>query len=301
MKQIRRCLLFVLCLALLTIPAAVAESLSARVDGSTLNVSWDVNCGGTAILTIYQNNWPISIFYVNCSDGGVSVNIGNPTGKYSVRLKTDFGCLTASASGSEAPKPTEVPAAPAPTEAPQMPETPAPTAEPVITAEPTAAPTAVPTAAPTEKPTPAPTAVPTPAITPRPTPTATPKPTSGTGSSQTDMASQVVALVNAERASAGLPALRVDSELTRAACVRAQEIVRQFSHTRPDGTSWSTVSSSAHGENIAMGYRDASAVMVGWMNSQGHRENILRSRFGSIGVCAYNYNGTLYWVQLFGY
>ena len=277
MKQIRRYILFMLCLALLFIPAAAAESLSARIEGSMLNVGWNVDCGGTAVLTIYQNGWPISIFYVNCSDGGANVNIGSPAGKYSVRLKTDFGCLTASASAPEATNPTEAPAL---------------TAEPVITAEPTAAPTAEPTMMPT--------AAPTPAITPGPTPAPTARPTAGSGSSQTDMASEVVSLVNAERANVGLPALRVDSELTRAACVRAQEIVRQFSHTRPNGTSWSTVSASAHGENIAKGYRNASAVMVGWMNSQGHRENIMRSSFGSIGVCAYTYNGTTYWVQLFG-
>ena len=40
--------------------------------------------------------------------------------------------------------------------------------------------------------------------------------------------------------------------------------------------------------------------MAAWLSSQGHRENILRSSFGSIGVCAYRLNGVLYWVQLFG-
>ena len=305
MMKLRRYLLLVLCFALLLMPTALAESLSASVDGCTLNVSWSVNCGGVAVLTIYQNNWPISIFNVNCADGGASVNLGNPSGKYSVRLKTDYGCLTASASSSEAPKPTKVPATPVPTEKPPVAETPVPevtavpTPEPVATAEPTAVPTEVPTPAPTEEPTPTP--APTPTATQKPAPTATPRPTTGSGSSQTDMASEVVALVNAERANAGLSTLRVDSELTRAACVRAQEIVQLFSHTRPNGTSWSTVSSSAHGENIAEGYRSASAVMVGWMNSQGHRENILRPSFGSIGVCAYTYNGRTYWVQLFGY
>ena len=276
MKRLRRCMLWILCLALLMLPVAFAENLSAAIDGGTLQVSWNVNCGGTAVLTVYQNSWPISIFNVNCADGSASVYIGNPSGAYSVRLRTDFGCMTASASSASTSQPT---------------------AEP----KPTAAPTEIPTPTPTVAPTPAPTPTPTLTATPKPTSTPTPAPTSGSGSSQTDMASEVVALVNAERAGAGLPALRVDSELTRAACVRAQEIVRQFSHTRPDGTSWSTVSSSAHGENIAKGYRNASAVMVGWMNSQGHRENILRASFGSIGVCAYNYNGTIYWVQLFGY
>ena len=282
------------------IPSAVAESLNAAVDGSVLRVSWNVECGGAAVLTIYQNNWPIAIFNVNCGDGGANINIGKPSGKYSVRLKTDFGCLTASAAFEEAAKPT-VTAEPTavPTEIPTQ----EPTAEPAATT--TATPTPEITPSPTPMVTPSPTPVvtpsPTPVITPTPTPVITAQPTPGSGTSQTDMASEVVALVNAERANYGLPALRVNSELTRAACVRAQELVRLFSHTRPDGTSWSTVSSSAHGENIAMGYRTASAVMTGWMNSQGHRENILRSSFGSTGVCAYTYGGTTYWVQLFGY
>ena len=276
MKRLKRCALFVLCFVLLLMPAAIAESLNATINGSVLNVSWSVNCGGVAVLTVYQNSWPISICNVNCTDGGASVNIGNPSGKYSVRLKTDSGCLTASVSG-----PAAETSAPAP--------------------EITAAPSAVPTETPTEVPTMVPTIAPTPVVTPSPTPVITPKPTTNSGASQSGLASEVIAQVNAERAKYGLSVLRTDSELTRAACVRAQEIVRQFSHTRPDGTSWSTVSASAHGENIAEGYGSASAVMTGWMNSQGHRENILQARFGSIGVCAYSYNGRIYWVQLFGY
>ncbi len=110
----------------------------------------------------------------------------------------------------------------------------------------------------------------------------------------------LVAEVNAERAKKGLSALRVDAELTRAAAVRAAEIVRKFSHTRPDGSAWSTVSASAYGENIAMGQRTVDKVMAAWMSSQGHRENILRASYGSIGVCAVTANGVVYWVQLFG-
>ena len=305
MKHFRSAVIFILCIAMAMIPAAVAEGLSAAVDGSVLRVSWNVDCAGAAVLTVYQNNWPIAIFNVNCGDGGANINLGKPSGKYSVRLKTDFGCLTASAVFEQAkPEATAEPtAAPTeiPTQAPTEVPTQAPTAEPAVTA--TAAPTLEITPSPTPEATPTPTVTPapTPAVTPSPTPVITAKPTGNSGTSQTDMASEVVALVNAQRASAGLSALRVDSELTRAACVRAQELVQVFSHTRPNGTSWSTVSSRAHGENIAMGYRSASAVMTGWMNSQGHRENILRSGFGSIGVCAYTYGGTTYWVQLFGY
>ena len=115
-----------------------------------------------------------------------------------------------------------------------------------------------------------------------------------------DLADQVVRLVNAARAKQGLSALRADAELTRAARVRAEEITRKFSHTRPDGTSWSTVSNSAFGENIAMGQRTADKVMAAWLTSSGHRANILRASYGSIGVCCHVSGGVTYWVQLFG-
>ena len=110
----------------------------------------------------------------------------------------------------------------------------------------------------------------------------------------------MVRQVNEERAKYGLGALSVDGDLTKAAYIRASEITQQFSHTRPDGSSWSTVSAKAKGENIAMGYKSADKVMAAWLTSEGHRANILRESFTTIGVCAYEYNGIMYWVQLFG-
>ena len=107
--------------------------------------------------------------------------------------------------------------------------------------------------------------------------------------------------INEERAKQGLSALRTDDELTRAACVRASEIATSFSHTRPSGASWSTVSASAYGENIARGQRTAEKVMASWMTSEGHRANILRASYSSIGVCAVVSGGVTYWVQLFGH
>lgn len=154
-------------------------------------------------------------------------------------------------------------------------------------AEPTIKPTAAPTVKPTTKPTVEPTA------TPAANPTEAP-------STSNDLASQVIAEVNAERAKYGLSALREDPELTRAACVRANEIVRSFSHKRPNGESWSSVSTAARGENIAKGHSTVARVMAAWMSSEGHRANILRESFGSIGVCAIDVGGVRYWVQLFG-
>ena len=117
---------------------------------------------------------------------------------------------------------------------------------------------------------------------------------------QTALANEVARQVNAERARKGLGTLSINPELTRAAQVRAMEITRKFSHTRPDGTSWRTVSRAAYGENIAVGQRTADKVMAAWMTSSGHRANILRPSYGSIGVCAVVSGNVTYWVQLFG-
>ena len=110
----------------------------------------------------------------------------------------------------------------------------------------------------------------------------------------------VVSEVNRDRAAQGLGALRMDAELARAARVRAREIAQRFSHTRPDGSAWRTVSSAAYGENIARGQRTADKVMAAWMSSDGHRRNILRASYGSIGVACLKIGGVFYWVQLFG-
>ena len=119
-------------------------------------------------------------------------------------------------------------------------------------------------------------------------------------------AEQVVKLVNAERAKEGLPALQMDTELSAAANIRAKEIVQKFSHTRPNGTSFYTVlkdqgiSYKRCGENIAYGQRSAQEVMDGWMNSSGHRTNIMNKDFTNIGVGFYeDARGVKYWVQLF--
>lgn len=117
---------------------------------------------------------------------------------------------------------------------------------------------------------------------------------------------EVVRLVNEERARSGLSPLTVDSSVAAAASTRAKEIETSFSHTRPDGSSFSTaltqsgVSYRGAGENIAYGQRTPEEVMKGWMNSQGHRANIMNKDFTTIGVGYHqNSNGTGYWVQLF--
>lgn len=116
---------------------------------------------------------------------------------------------------------------------------------------------------------------------------------------------QVVTLVNKERAKAGLQKLSIDTTLQAAAAKRAKELKSLFSHVRPDETMCFTVldqyniSYMAAGENIAMGQTTPEAVMNSWMNSPGHKANILSGNFTKIGVGCYQYNGRLYWVQLF--
>lgn len=117
---------------------------------------------------------------------------------------------------------------------------------------------------------------------------------------------QVVALVNAERAKEGLAPLSIDQNVQAAAQVRAQECEQSFSHTRPDGSSFSTsltqqgVTYSRSGENIAWGQRSPEEVVNAWMNSSSHRANIMDSRFTKIGVGYHqNANGVNYWSQLF--
>lgn len=118
-------------------------------------------------------------------------------------------------------------------------------------------------------------------------------------------AEAVLTLVNRYRAENGLSALTLDKSLCKAAETRAREIVSTFSHTRPNGASCFTVLSESGisygsaGENIAYGQDSATEVMSAWMNSSGHRANILGSSFAKLGVGVYQSGGTLYWAQLF--
>ncbi len=121
-------------------------------------------------------------------------------------------------------------------------------------------------------------------------------------------AAQILNLVNEERAKAGLSSVKLDTNITAAANVRAVEIKESFSHTRPDGSSFSTalkeqgVSYRGSGENIAWGQKSPEQVMNAWMNSDGHRANILNQNYKNIGVGYYqDANGVNYWVQLFTY
>ncbi|MBO9599148.1 MAG: SCP-like extracellular [Cohnella sp.] len=166
------------------------------------------------------------------------------------------------------------------------------------------------TTAPTTKPAPTTVTKPT-TTTAKPTPTTTTKPvtttptSSGQGTVATsEYATQVVTLVNQERAKAGLPALKVtNSTLKLVALDKAKDMYNNnyFDHTSPtygspfDMMKKYGITYRAAGENIAKGQRTPQEVMTAWMNSAGHRANILSANFTTIGV-AY-YNGV--WVQEF--
>lgn len=113
-------------------------------------------------------------------------------------------------------------------------------------------------------------------------------------------ARNVIDQTNAERAKQGLHALRMDAELMDAARIRAEEISRQFSHTRPNGRTGSSVTAAARNENIARGHAAPDRVMAAWLTSDSHRRNLLARGYGSIGAACLEVNGITYWVQLFG-
>lgn len=129
--------------------------------------------------------------------------------------------------------------------------------------------------------------------------------TGGTSTGTSSAAQAVLAEVNAARAKNGLSALTLDANMNRAAAVRAAEMAQSFSHTRPNGSRGLTalneagVSYRTAGENIASGQQSAQAVVSAWMNSSGHRANILSSLFGRMGVGQATIGGRTYWVQLF--
>lgn len=129
--------------------------------------------------------------------------------------------------------------------------------------------------------------------------------TSITDDSVSEYEKRVVELVNVERAKYGLSALTLNAELSAVARAKSQDMKDNgyFSHTSPTyGSPFDMMKSfgikyNTAGENIAYGYRTPEAVVEGWMNSEGHRANILNSSYKEIGV-GYVASGN-YWTQMF--
>lgn len=118
---------------------------------------------------------------------------------------------------------------------------------------------------------------------------------------------QVVDLVNQQRSKNGLSPLTLNWQVSRVARYKSQDMCEKnyFSHTSPtygspfDMLKKFNINYSTAGENIAKGQKTAQAVMNSWMNSEGHRANILNKNFKEIGVGYYNKNGSTYWTQMF--
>lgn len=119
---------------------------------------------------------------------------------------------------------------------------------------------------------------------------------------------EVVRLVNVERSKRGLSELSFNTQLSNVATLKSQDMINKnyFSHISPtygspfDMMKQFNISYKTAGENIAKGQETPEAVVNAWMNSKGHRENILNANFTDIGVgVAKSSNGTLYWTQMF--
>lgn len=122
-------------------------------------------------------------------------------------------------------------------------------------------------------------------------------------------AREVIALTNTERATHGLPPLAPDTPLTAAAQGHSADMVARdfYAHTSPEGRRpWDRAAAAGSGlrtigENIACGQRSPAEVVLGWMNSPGHRANILKRDFTRIGIgLAGGGRAGTYWTQLFG-
>ncbi len=119
---------------------------------------------------------------------------------------------------------------------------------------------------------------------------------------------KVVELVNVERQKAGLSSLSLDTAISNVARMKSKDMANNnyFAHQSPTygsagdmltkyGIKW-----SAWGENIASGQRTPQEVVTAWMNSPGHKANIMSTNFSKLGVgYAVNSNGTPYWTQMF--
>lgn len=142
---------------------------------------------------------------------------------------------------------------------------------------------------------------------PSPGPSVTPTPMASATPAWAEV-QQVLDLVNAERAKAGLHALALSGALNKVAAFRSQDMATRnyFDHTDPDGHDpfyWLTTNGiryMAAGENIAKGQDTPAEVMDSWMHSPGHRANILNADFGQLGVgLATDGGGAIVWTQLF--
>jgi uncharacterized protein YkwD len=164
------------------------------------------------------------------------------------------------------------------------------------------------TCAPTT-PTPTDTSTPTPTVSPTDTATPTPSPSTPSSGVGTADENEVLRLTNVERAKGGCQALKHDAQLRAAAFGHSSDMAAKnyFDHTSQDGRSFldriraaGFTGGNAWAENIAMGQPTPASVVTAWMNSAGHRANIMNCKYNLIGVgAAKNSKGQIYWTQDF--
>lgn len=131
--------------------------------------------------------------------------------------------------------------------------------------------------------------------------------TSSQSSTSQSMANQVLSLVNAERSKENLPALSLDLNLSNVAQLKSEDMKNNnyFDHTSPtygspfDMMKQFGISYKYAGENIAKGQKTAEAVVNAWINSEGHRKNILNEKFTHMGLGYVKSGTTTYWTQMF--
>lgn len=245
---------------------------------------------------------------------GVLAVVGVPTAAMACLDTQDTGPIRATAAQQDSRpwqgNPYGTPASQPPTEAPVQDSAPVdPDAAPADPGEPAAQPVAEPPVEPVAEstpPAPQPAKPARPAQPVKPTKQATkpaaPKDTEAPSGAQ----AEVLALVNKERAAVGCPVLTLNAKLTKAAQDHSADMAANsnMSHTGSDGSDpgqritragyqWRT-----YGENVAYGYSSAEKVMEGWMNSPGHKRNILDCSYKEIGIGLAQPGQ--YWTQDFG-
>ncbi|WP_318574185.1 CAP domain-containing protein [Streptomyces globisporus] len=256
--------------------------------------------------------------------GGDSYTTGNTTAADQVRtggapdLLTQGGSSTAPADRSSSPagRGSERPEAPSATPSKTPSKTPSPSktskapsksAAPSTSKKPAATPSKkskAPTTAPEKSSAPSSKAPAPPKTSAAPPPSKKPSPSPTDASAR----SEVLALVNEERAKVGCSPLSTSAPLTSLAQNFSEDMAARgfFDHTDPDGdTPWDRAAQAGvqglAAENIARGQADAQAVMEGWMNSEGHRANILNCDYKTIGIGVHEGSGGPWWVQNFGF
>ncbi|MFE2978668.1 CAP domain-containing protein [Streptomyces sp. NPDC059258] len=252
--------------------------------------------------------------------GGDTSTSGNTTAADQVRtggapdLLTQGGSSTAPADRSSSPtsRGSERPEAPSktPSKTPspsKTSEAPSKSAAPSTSKKPVATPSKkskAPTSAPEKSSAPASKAPAPPKTSTAPPPSKKPSPSPTDASAR----SEVLALVNQERAKVGCSPLSTSAPLTSLAQNFSEDMAARgfFDHTDPDGdTPWDRAAQAGvqglGAENIARGQADAQAVMEAWMNSEGHRENILNCDYKTIGIGVHEGSGGPWWVQNFGF